>query len=96
MLPGSYSSLLVRKASANKLTTATNHLCMSPQLPPRLPMTPAVPLQVKQFSRFWLVSFPICRYEKAYFFEEFYVHRPAFPSHRSHRSKGGGNARRKF
>ena len=69
---------------------------MSPQLPPRLPMTPAVPLQVKQFSRFWLVSFPICRYEKAYFFEEFYVHRPAFPSHRSHRSKGGGNARRKF
>ena len=60
---------------------------MSPQLPPRLPMTPAVPLQLKQFSPFWLVSFPICRYEKVYFFEEFNVHRPAFLSHRS--SLGG-------
>jgi len=53
---------------------------MPPQLPPRLPMTPAVPLQVKQFSPFWLVSFPICRYEKV---EEFSVHLPARPSHRS-------------
>ena len=63
---------------------------MSPQLPPRLPITPAVPLQLKQFSPFWLVSFPICRYEKVYFFEEFNVHRPARPSHSSHRSSLGG------
>ena len=63
---------------------------MSPQLPPRLPITPAVPLQLKQFSPFWLVSFPICRYKKVYFFEEFNVHRPARPSHSSHRSSLGG------
>ena len=63
---------------------------MSPQLSPRLPMTPAVPLQVKQFSPFWLVSFPICRYKKVYFFEEFNVHPPARPSHSSRRSSLGG------
>ena len=53
-------------------------------------MTPAVPLQLKQFSPFWLVSFPICRYKKVYFFEEFNFHPPARPSHSSHRSSLGG------